>query len=115
MGWRFKQTLRTGCALVIAATALAVAAGAAAANERTASLGGYSATEHVVFATVGGPTRAPIGWVEFCVEYKPECAGRPSTPRDVVLTSKAWADMVKVNAWVNDSICLLYTSDAADE
>jgi predicted transglutaminase-like cysteine proteinase len=105
MGWRFKQTLRTGCALVIAGTAvLAVSAGAGAAGERTASLGGYSATERAIFVTVGEPTRAPIGWVEFCVEYKPECATRPSTARDVVLTSKAWTDMVKVNAWVNDRI-----------
>ena len=105
MGWRFKQTLRTGRALVMAGAAvLAASAAASAANERTASLGGFSANEHIVFVTVGEPTRAPIGWVEFCIEYKPECATRPSTPRDVVLTPKAWADMVKVNAWVNDSI-----------
>lgn len=104
MGWRFKQTLRGGCALVIAVAALAVSAGVGAGGERTASLGSYMPTERAAFATVGEATRPPIGWVEFCVEYKPECATRPSTPRDVVLTSKAWADMVKVNAWVNDSI-----------
>ena len=46
----------------------------------------------------------PIGWVEFCVGYKPECETKPSTPRDVVLTPKAWTDMVKVNAWANDNI-----------
>ena len=105
MGGRFKQTLRTGRALVMAGAAvLAASAGASAANERTASLGGFSANEHIVFATVGEPARAPIGWVEFCIENKPECATRPSAPRDVVLTPKAWSDMVKVNAWVNDSI-----------
>lgn len=105
MGGRFKRTLRTGRALVIACTAVLTAtAGASAANERTASLGGFSANEHIVFVTVGEPARAPIGWVEFCIEYKLECATRPSAPRDVVLTPKAWADMVKVNAWVNDSI-----------
>jgi len=105
MGGRFQQTLRTGRALVIAGTAvLAATAGATAANERTASLGGFSANEHIVFIAVGEPARAPIGWLEFCVEYKSECVTRPSTPRDVVLTTKAWADMVKVNAWVNDSI-----------
>ena len=53
---------------------------------------------------VGEPTRAPIGWVEFCVEYKGECETKPSTPRDVVLTTKAWSDLVKVNDWVNNSI-----------
>lgn len=105
MGWRFKQTLRTGRVLLITCGAvLAASAGATAANERTASLGGFSANEQIVFVAIGEPTRAPIGWVEFCVEYKPECATRPSTPRDVVLTPKAWTDMVKVNAWVNDSI-----------
>ena len=105
MGWRFKRTLRTGCVLAMAGVAvLADTAGASAANERTASLGGYSANEHIVFVTVGEPARAPIGWVEFCIEYKPECATRASAPRDVVLTPKAWSDMVKVNKWVNDSI-----------
>jgi predicted transglutaminase-like cysteine proteinase len=106
MGGRFKQALRTGSALAIVCTAaLAVSVGGTAANERTASLGGSSApSERVVYVAVGEPTRAPIGWVEFCVEYKPECAVKPSTPRDVVLTPKAWSDMVKVNSWANDNI-----------
>jgi len=106
MGWRFKQVLRTGSALAIACTAaLAASTGATAANEQTASLGGSSApSERVGYVVVGEPTRAPIGWVEFCVDYKPECATKPSMPRDVVLTPKALADMVKVNAWVNDNI-----------
>jgi predicted transglutaminase-like cysteine proteinase len=106
MSWRFKQGLRTGRALVIAcAAAWAVSAGNTAAGERTASLGDVSAPgEPAVYAAVGGQARAPIGWVEFCVEYKPECATNPSEPRDVVLTPKAWADMVKVNNWVNNNI-----------
>lgn len=104
MGWRFKQALRGGGALVIAAAALAVSAGAGAAGERTASLGNITTGERPAFMAIGEPARAPIGWVEFCLEYKPECATRPSSPRDVVLTAKAWADMVKVNKWVNDSI-----------
>jgi len=106
MSWRFKQVFRTGSALVIACSAaFAASAGATAANERTASLGGSSApSERVVYVAIGEATRAPIGWVEFCVEYKPECATKPSTPRDVLLTPKAWADMVKVNAWANDNI-----------
>ena len=60
--------------------------------------------ERAAYVAVGEPTRAPIGWVEFCIEYKPECATKPSAPRDVVLTPKAWTDMVKVNDWVNDNI-----------
>jgi predicted transglutaminase-like cysteine proteinase len=106
MGWRFKQGLRTGRTLVIAcAAAWAVSAGNAAAGERTASLGDVlSSSEPAVYAAVGGQARAPIGWVEFCVEYKPECVAEPSEPRDVVLTPKAWADMVKVNNWANNNI-----------
>ena len=105
MGWRFKRTLRVGCVLVAAGTALAASAANVVAGERTASLGNYTtATERPVFATVGGTANAPIGWVEFCIQYKPECATRPTVPRDVVLTPKAWADMVKVNDWVNDSV-----------
>ena len=61
-------------------------------------------SERPVFVTVGEATRPPIGWVDFCIEYKPECATKPSAPRDVVLTTKAWTDMVKVNAWVNEAI-----------
>ena len=69
MGGRFKRTLRTGRALVIAGAAvLAAAAGASAANERTASLGGVPANEHIAFITVGEPARAPSGGAGLCVE-----------------------------------------------
>jgi predicted transglutaminase-like cysteine proteinase len=102
MGWRIKR-VSTGCALVAAcAAALAVFAGGSAAGERFT----YASIAHqpTVYVAVGATARAPIGWVEFCVEYKPECKTKPSMPRDVVLTPKAWADMVKVNSWVNDNI-----------
>jgi predicted transglutaminase-like cysteine proteinase len=105
MAWRLKQTLRTGKLLAIAGIVLfAMPPGMAVASDRTASLGEPSILERPVYATVGDPTRPPIGWVEFCIEYKTECDTRPSAPRDVVLTPKAWADMLKVNAWVNQSI-----------
>jgi len=104
MGRAFKQGLRTSRLLVMVGAALAVSAYAAAATERTASLGHYSPNGRAIYVTTGEPARAPIGWVEFCIQYRSECTTRPSTPRDVVLTSKAWSDMVKVNAWVNDSI-----------
>ncbi len=105
MGGRFKHILRTGGTLVLAGTAaLAVSTGGGFANERLASLHAGPPNERAIYAAVGGETRAPIGWVEFCVEYKSDCATRPSAPRDIVLTSKTWSDLVKVNAWVNDSI-----------
>jgi predicted transglutaminase-like cysteine proteinase len=106
MAGRFKQVLRAASTLVLAGAAvLAMSIGTAAAGDTTASLGGsLSLSDRPVFVTVGDVTRAPIGWVDFCIENKSECATTPSEPRDVVLTSKAWTDMLKVNAWVNESI-----------
>jgi predicted transglutaminase-like cysteine proteinase len=54
--------------------------------------------------STGAPTRAPIGWVEFCSEYAPECATKAAEPRDVVLTSKGWKDLARINKWVNESV-----------
>ena len=106
MARRFGQALRASAMLVLAGVAIVAApAGRAVAGDTTASLGQPSTIdERSVYAVVGEPTRAPIGWVEFCIEYKPECTTQPSAPRDVVLTQKAWADIVKVNAWVNQAI-----------
>jgi len=56
------------------------------------------------FIAVGGQTSAPIGWVQFCVEYDPECKTKPSLPRDVVLSTQVWKDLVRVNHWVNANI-----------
>ncbi len=65
---------------------------------------GGIAEERPLFISVGEATRAPIGWVEFCVEYDPECKTRPSTARDVVLSGQAWKDLVHVNQWVNTNV-----------
>ena len=72
------------------AAALALAAGQAGA-----------APLHI---PTGEVARPPIGWVEFCAEHKAECHVKPSAPRDVVLTAKAWTDLVRVNKWVNERI-----------
>jgi len=63
-----------------------------------------AASERALFIAVGAATRAPIGWVEFCSEYAPECETRPLDARDVVLTAKAWQDLLRINKWVNHSI-----------
>jgi predicted transglutaminase-like cysteine proteinase len=93
---RLQNTLLLVCAA-------ALASGTALANERTGSLGG-AGNDRFAYVAVGEPTRAPIGWVEFCVEYKSECATKAAAPRDVVLTQKSWDDLVKVNNWVNANI-----------
>jgi predicted transglutaminase-like cysteine proteinase len=91
MAGRFKRGLKSVCIAVIAAAAAGWAAAPATA-------------EPALYVAVGDVARAPIGWVEFCTEYKSECTTRPSAARDVVLTPKAWTDLVRVNAWVNDSV-----------
>ena len=95
-----KSTANT-IAIAIAALSFTTAS---MAGERLASLHAGQPTERPVFAAVGDVARAPIGWVEFCVEYKGECSTGASAPRDIVLTSKTWSDLIKVNNWVNDAI-----------
>jgi predicted transglutaminase-like cysteine proteinase len=58
----------------------------------------------LLFVAAGEQTRPPIGWVEFCAEHPVECRVTPSVPRDVVLSSKAWTELVRTNKWVNDNV-----------
>src|SRR5687768_10512493 len=63
-----------------------------------------AAVERPIYVSVGSESRPPIGWIEFCTEHAKECTTAASAPRDVVLTSKAWKDLTRVNKWVNDTI-----------
>jgi predicted transglutaminase-like cysteine proteinase len=78
----------------------AMAAGIIAALS-TAAEAAAAAPVHVL---VGTTARAPIGWVEFCNEHPKECVNTTTQPRDIVLTSKVWKDLVRVNKWVNSTI-----------
>lgn len=80
------------CRVAAAAFAVIVAASAATAAEKP------------LFVSVGDEARPPIGWIDFCTDNRAECTGTRSAPRDVVLTSKVWKDLVSVNQWVNKSI-----------
>jgi predicted transglutaminase-like cysteine proteinase len=97
MGGRQKQYLRAN---YLRAAATSVAAFAVL----LAAMPAADAGDKTPFAAVGDVTKTPIGWIEFCAEYKNECTTRPSEPRDVVLSPKAWADMAQVNNWVNNAI-----------
>jgi predicted transglutaminase-like cysteine proteinase len=92
MAGRFKRGLKSACIVTLALTAFTASPGVAAANDA------------LLYVSVGEAARAPIGWIEFCTEHKGECATRPSSPRDVVLSPKAWTDLIQVNNWVNDNI-----------
>ena len=69
-----------------------------------ASPSGGTAQERPLFIALGDVSRPPIGWIEFCVEYDPECKTKPSMPRDVVLATDAWKDLERVNLWVNTRV-----------
>jgi len=75
----------------------------AAAAALTAPAAG-KADERPLFIGVGNTVKAPIGWVEFCVEYEPECQTKPTLPRDVVLSTQAWKDLDRVNLYVNSHV-----------
>jgi predicted transglutaminase-like cysteine proteinase len=83
---KYKKLLAAGWAL-----ALVVSASPAAAND-------------LLFVSVGDATRAPIGWVDFCADSPAECRVQPTTPRDIVLSNKAWTDLSRINKWANDNI-----------
>jgi predicted transglutaminase-like cysteine proteinase len=85
-----KTIIGIGVAATIGAIMLVAASTTAAATQ-------------LIHVAVGGSVQPPIGWLEFCAEYQ-ECATVPSSPRDVVLSAKAWKDLVRVNKWVNDTI-----------
>jgi predicted transglutaminase-like cysteine proteinase len=62
------------------------------------------AQERVAFIAVGAVTTPPIGWAEFCIEYAPECDTRPSLPRDVALSTRAWVELKRIDVAVNTSV-----------
>jgi predicted transglutaminase-like cysteine proteinase len=99
MGRRIKQFSASGLLVL----ACAVTLSAADARERKLAYG-YVPDNAAVYAAVGENTRAPIGWTEFCVEYKPECEVKATAARDIVLSPDAWASMAQVNDWVNTNI-----------
>jgi predicted transglutaminase-like cysteine proteinase len=91
MKWSPAELLGAGFAVAALAASLAVPSANAESNRP-------------LFIAVGASARAPIGWLEFCSEYAPECETKPLAPRDVVLATKAWKDLVRINKWVNESI-----------
>ncbi len=92
MSWGAKAILRLSAAAGLVACAALAAPPDSVAREQP------------LFIAIGATTRAPIGWIEFCVEYDPECKTKPSQPRDVVLSAQAWKDLERVNLWVNTHI-----------
>jgi predicted transglutaminase-like cysteine proteinase len=92
MSWGSKTMLARG--VVASAIALAALAAPVVSN----------ADERPLFVSIGETAKPPIGWIEFCIEYEPECKTKPTQPRDVVLTTPAWRDLERVNLFVNTHV-----------
>jgi predicted transglutaminase-like cysteine proteinase len=60
--------------------------------------------ERALFISLGDPAKSPIGWVEFCANYETECKAKPTSPRDVMLTTQTWKDLERVNLYVNTHV-----------
>ena len=89
---RVAYKLRDSLKIAAAGLFIALSAGSAQANPRP------------LFVSLGDASRPPIGWIEFCADNPRECNVAPGEPRDVVLSAKAWKDLVRINKWVNETI-----------
>src|ERR1700746_2157878 len=90
MKWSFAEILGVGLAAPALAARLSVPR-VRAARERPLLMSRAAAA------------RAPIGWREFCAQYAPECETTPMPARDVVLTTQAWNQLLRINTWVNET------------
>jgi predicted transglutaminase-like cysteine proteinase len=70
----------------------------------SSALGAFAASEQLAHAPVSEVTQPPPGWVEFCARRPSECVGTTTAPRDLVLSRRAWIDLVRVNNWVNKTV-----------
>lgn len=55
-------------------------------------------------ASIGSVVSPPMGWTQFCTDHPAGCAARTTSARDVVMTRKVWADLRRVNKYVNDTV-----------
>jgi predicted transglutaminase-like cysteine proteinase len=92
--------MQVNCTRILASAFASAALMVAGLATPTAS----AASDQQLYITLGAPTRPPIGWTDFCVEYAPECETKPIEARDVVMTPKAWKDLSRINKWVNESV-----------
>jgi predicted transglutaminase-like cysteine proteinase len=76
-------------------------AGAALITVNATSLAGPDGSS---FAALGPETSVPYGWVDFCSRYPGECQDDMRAPREIELSTAAYAKIARVNSWVNKNI-----------
>ncbi len=62
------------------------------------------ALPHATYATVGGRTSVPYGWVDFCSRYSGECDVPTMDPVDIDLTPAALKDIEQIDRQVNAAV-----------
>ncbi|MCK1492137.1 transglutaminase-like cysteine peptidase [Bradyrhizobium sp. 180] len=60
---------------------------------------------------IGSVVSSPMGWVQFCADNPSDCAPKTTSARDIVMTQKVWADLGRVNKYVNDTVKPITDSD----
>ena len=63
-----------------------------------------------IFAAIGGATKAPSGWLQFCAENPGECRPTIDAPHDITLTPDLLQQLFAINSYSNDRV--KWTSDA---
>ena len=58
-------------------------------------------SQEMAYASVGGETSIPYGWVDFCQRYKGECDRRERQAARRQPDRKAMQEIQQVNSWVN--------------
>ncbi len=61
-------------------------------------------SEWLAHAPASEVTQPPPGWVDFCERQPSECDDTTTAPRNLVLSRRAWIDLVRVNKWVNETV-----------
>ena len=53
---------------------------------------------------VYGKTLPPVGYVQFCKSHKKQCAQRVGNTSTVEMTNERWAELTRINSYVNDKV-----------
>jgi predicted transglutaminase-like cysteine proteinase len=77
---------------------------AALATSVIGALPAVAGSERLAHVVVSDVTQPPPGWVEFCARQPAECPSTMTAPQDLVLSRKAWRDLVQINNRVNETI-----------
>lgn len=97
------------CKRIVVLAGIAAGLAGCETPDRVGSIGSSffdnSASVHLVVAAMpeGQQVMAPYGYIGFCVRNPDECGGGTDAPTDAALTAESWAELNKVNNYVNEA------------